>query len=77
MLMAGSDATVLAVWETMTRNGSLGMGMMFTGSYATTRPTPRLRGPRLRPPPTARSGLLPPDSSRGEGARTAMMTSPL
>ena len=37
MLMAGSDATVLVIWETiletMTRNGSLGMGMMFIGSY--------------------------------------------
>jgi nucleotide-binding universal stress UspA family protein len=33
MLMAGSDATVLVMWETMTRNGSLGMGMMFIGLH--------------------------------------------
>jgi nucleotide-binding universal stress UspA family protein len=36
-LMPGSDATVLVVWETiletMTRNGSLGMGLGLTGDY--------------------------------------------
>jgi nucleotide-binding universal stress UspA family protein len=37
LLMPGSDATVLVVWETiietMTRNGSLGMGMGMGGAY--------------------------------------------
>jgi nucleotide-binding universal stress UspA family protein len=36
-LMPGSQATVLAIWETiletMTRNGSLGMGLGFVGTY--------------------------------------------
>jgi nucleotide-binding universal stress UspA family protein len=36
LLMAGSDTTVLVIWETiletMTRNGSLGMGMGFLGA---------------------------------------------
>lgn len=36
-LMAGSDATVLVIWETiletMTRNGSLGMGLGLVGDY--------------------------------------------
>jgi nucleotide-binding universal stress UspA family protein len=37
LLMAGSEATVLVIWETiletMTRHGSLGMGMGMTGFY--------------------------------------------
>jgi nucleotide-binding universal stress UspA family protein len=36
-LIAGSDATVLVIWETlvetMTRNGSLGMGVGMAGAY--------------------------------------------
>ena len=36
-LMPGSDATVLVIWETiletMTRNGSLGMGLGMVGAY--------------------------------------------
>ena len=36
-LMPGSDATVLVLWETiletLSRNGSLGMGMGFSGAY--------------------------------------------
>jgi nucleotide-binding universal stress UspA family protein len=36
-LMPGSDATVLVIWETiletMTRNGSLGMGLGLAGAY--------------------------------------------
>jgi nucleotide-binding universal stress UspA family protein len=37
LLMPGSDATVLVIWETIletiTRNASIGLSMMFTGSY--------------------------------------------
>jgi hypothetical protein len=37
LLMPGSDATVLVIWETvletMTRNGSLGMGFGIVGPY--------------------------------------------
>jgi nucleotide-binding universal stress UspA family protein len=37
VLMPGSEATVLVIWETiletMTRNGSLGMGLGFMGGY--------------------------------------------
>ena len=37
LLMAGSEATVLVIWETiletMTRHGSLGMGMGMIGAY--------------------------------------------
>jgi nucleotide-binding universal stress UspA family protein len=37
LLMPGSEATVLVIWETiletMTRNGSLGMGLGFIGGY--------------------------------------------
>jgi nucleotide-binding universal stress UspA family protein len=37
-LMPGSDATVLVIWETlletMSRNGSLGMGLGIVGAYA-------------------------------------------
>jgi nucleotide-binding universal stress UspA family protein len=38
LLMAGSEATVLVIWETiletMTRNGSLGAGLGFIGGYS-------------------------------------------
>ncbi len=71
LLMAGSEATVLVIWETIletvTRHGSFGMGMIgFYGDDGAG--DAAIKQALLTPPPRACNGPRPRDWSRSLGS---------